>query len=82
MLDADRQRIRRYVVARRDRLILDRLAGESKVQLVPAVSLLQLVRGVRAADQRQYAQPHQSAGHGNYFFSLHFSHTGLANLLN
>lgn len=63
MLDANRQRIRRNIIARGDCLILNRLAGERKVHLIPAVPLLQFVRGLGETHKRNHSQQHQDACH-------------------
>lgn len=68
MLDAHGQSIRRNIIAWGDCLILNGLAGERKVHLVPAISLLQFVCGLGEPGQGQNTQQHQSSCHFLFLF--------------
>lgn len=56
VLDANGQGILRYIVATGYGLLLETIVGEGKVQLIPAIALLQLVGSLTHSQQEQQRQ--------------------------
>lgn len=56
MFDANGQSILRYIVATGYGLLLETIVGKGKVQLIPAIALLQLIGSLSDAQQEQQRQ--------------------------